>query len=78
MAAPLGQLITLQAFNELLSGCEDSFEMKLLNRVSNLPILFFFQNEEIFVQLDEFDELDRITQASIGFNYSLTQAQKTF
>ena len=38
--------------------------------------LFFFQNEEIFVQLDELDELDRITQIWIGFNYSLTQAQK--
>ena len=37
----------------------------------------FFQNEEIFVQLDELDELDRITHAWIGFNYSLTQAQKT-
>ena len=37
----------------------------------------FFQNEEIFVQLDELDELDRITYAWIGFNYSLAQAQKT-
>ena len=39
--------------------------------------LVFFQNEEIFVQLDELDELDRITQAWIGFNNRLTQAQKT-
>ena len=37
-----------------------------------------FQNEKIFVQLDELDKLDRITQAWIGFNYSLTQTQKTF
>ena len=34
--------------------------------------LVFFQNEEIFVQLDELDELDRITHAWIGFNYRLT------
>ena len=26
-----------------------------------------FQNEEIVVQLDELDKLDRITQARIGF-----------
>ena len=38
---------------------------------------FFFKNEEIFVKLDELDELDRITYARIGFKYSLTQAQKT-
>ena len=37
----------------------------------------FFQNEEIFVKLDELDELDRINHAWIGVNYSLTQAQKT-
>ena len=36
----------------------------------------FLQNEEILVQLDELDELDRITHACIGFSYSLTQAQK--
>ena len=41
-------------------------------------IYFFFQNEEIFVQLDQLDELDRITQAWIGSIHSLTQAQKTF
>ena len=35
----------------------------------------FFQNEEIFVQLDELDELDRITHAWIWLNFSLTQAQ---
>ena len=39
--------------------------------------LFFFQNEEIFVQLDELDELDKIIHARMGLNYSLTQAQKT-
>ena len=38
----------------------------------------FSQNEEIFVQLDELDDLDRITHEWIGFNYSLIQAQKTF
>ena len=38
-------------------------------------LVFFFQNEEILIQLDE---LDRITHAGIGFNYSPTQAQKTF
>ena len=37
----------------------------------------FFQNEEIIVQLDELDKLDRITHVWIGFNYSLTQAEKT-
>ena len=34
--------------------------------------------EELFVQLDELDKLDRITQAWSGFNNSLTLAQKTF
>ena len=34
----------------------------------------FFQNDDIFIQLDE---LDRITQTWIGFNNSLTQEQKT-
>ena len=33
-----------------------------------------FQNEEIFVELDEFY---RITHEWIGYNFSLTQAQKT-
>ena len=36
------------------------------------------QNEEIFVQLDELDELDTIPYACIGFNYNLTQTQKAF
>ena len=40
--------------------------------------LFFFKNEEIFVQLDKLDELDRITHAWITFNYSIILAQKTF
>ena len=44
-----------------------------------IDILFiFFQNEDIFVQLDELDKLDGITHARVGFNYSLPQAQKTF
>ena len=38
----------------------------------------FLQNEDIFVQLDELDELDRITHAWIGFHYSLIETQKTF
>ena len=38
----------------------------------------FFQNEVIFIQLDELDELDSVTHEWIGFSYSLTQAQKTF
>ena len=37
-------------------------------------LVFFFQYEEIFVHLDKLDELNRITYAWIGFNYSLTQA----
>ena len=40
--------------------------------------LVFFQNEDIVVQWDELDELDKITHAWIGFNYSLSQEQKTF
>ena len=40
-------------------------------------ILVFFQNEEILVQLDELDELGRITHAWIWLNCSITQAQKT-
>ena len=40
--------------------------------------LVFFQNEEIFIQLDDLNQLDRITNAWIGFNNSLTQGQKTF
>ena len=41
-------------------------------------IILVFQNEVIFVQLDELDKLDRITHAWMAFNYILTQAQKTF
>ena len=44
----------------------------------HIQFIIFFQNGEIFVQLDELDKLDKITHARIGFNYSLTQAQKTF
>ena len=39
---------------------------------------FHFQNEDIFVQLDELGELDKITRAWIEFNYSLAQVQKIF
>ena len=42
------------------------------------PDNLVFLNEEILVQLDELDKLDRITHTWIGFNYSLKQAQKTF
>ena len=35
--------------------------------------LVFFQNEETFVQLDELDELNRITNARIGYNYTSTE-----
>ena len=35
----------------------------------------FFENDAIFVKLDESDELDWITQTWLGFNYSLSQAQ---
>ena len=38
--------------------------------------VYFFQNEDIFVQLHELVKLDWITQPRIGFNYSFTQAQK--
>ena len=44
----------------------------------NILVCFFLQNEQIFIQLDELDELNTITHAWIGFKYSLTQAQKTF
>ena len=36
-------------------------------------ILFFFQNEENFIQLDKLDKLDRINHAWIWFKYSLTE-----
>ena len=38
----------------------------------------FFKIGEIFVQLDELDEVDRITHEWIEFNYIVTQTQKTF
>ena len=61
----------LRHFNALLKGFSEYV-------YSLLQLIQFFQNEEIFVQLDELDELDRITHAWIGFNYSLIQAEKTF
>ena len=45
---------------------------------SRSKLQFYSQNEQIFVQLDELDKLEKITQAWIGFNDSLRQAQKTF
>ena len=36
------------------------------------------KNGEIFVHLDELDKLEKITYALVGFNYSLTQTQKSF
>ena len=41
-------------------------------------ILVFFSKGSDLFQLDELDELDRITHACIGFNYSVTQTQETF
>ena len=43
-------------------------------------VVTFYQssfNLEMFVRFDELEQLDRITHAWIGFNYSLTQTQKT-
>ena len=37
--------------------------MHLIELVATVTQSSYFQNEEIFVQLDELDELDRITQA---------------
>ena len=48
--------------------CVDTMLNCSLRRVAS-----FFQNEAIFVQLDE---LDKIPLQWIGFNNSLTQAQK--
>ena len=46
----------------------------ILNHDNFLEIIVvFFQNVEILFQLDE---LGRISNAWIGFNYSLTQAEK--
>ena len=44
----------------------------------NISHSSFYQNEDIFVQWDELDELNTIIHAWIGFSYSLTQVQKTF
>ena len=55
-------------------------QVRMLHRVklgSANPV-FFFKNEEIFVQLEELEEFYKITHALIGFNYSLTEARKTF
>ena len=38
----------------------------------------FFQNKQIIFHLYKLDNLDRISNAWIGFNYSVTQTQKTF
>ena len=40
--------------------------------------ILVFQNEEIFIQLDELDELNKITRAWVGIHYSVTQAQKYY
>ena len=57
---------------------------KFFSKYTKLPILTltvnwprqssFFQNEEIFIQLDELGKLDRISQAWKWLNYSFTQA----
>ena len=46
------------------------FLLKILIHQENLGMLFF-QNIEIFVQLDELDELDRFTNASQSQRYFL-------
>ena len=43
-----------------------------------LQFCCYTADEEIFISLGESEELNRIIHAWIGFNYSLTQAQKTF
>ena len=42
-----------------------------------LASIYFFQNKEIFIQLDELDKLDRITHAWIGFNCSTRKKTST-
>ena len=39
------------------------FQKSSFLHAANINMPAFFQNEEIFVQLDELDELDRITDA---------------
>ena len=68
----LSNPICFQKRKELYSSSQ-SLEYK----ATVITILVFFQNEVIFVQLDELDDLDRIINAWIGFNYSLTKTQKT-
>ena len=46
------------------------FNLVFHTAIATLGKLSFFQNEEIFVSLDELDELDRIIYAWIGFNYN--------
>ena len=55
-----------------------NYKLYISNLTAPDKTFYFFQNEEIFVQLDELDELDRIIDAWKGFNNNLTQAQKTF
>ena len=57
-----------------------STESSRLARPSNQTdrSILVLLNEEIFIWLDELDELDKLTHAWIRFNYSLTQAQNTF
>ena len=58
----------LRIFCEVGSGhnfalFHNEMSRHLLSRNSVLTFLVFFQNEEIFVQLDELDKLDKITHA---------------
>ena len=56
-----------------------SYRMPLQLHLAHCGVnLFFFLNEEILLQLDELDELNKITCAWIGLNCSLTQTQNTF
>ena len=73
----------LGLYDCISSYCGETEGEKRLSCISfychrDWTFLFFFQNEEIFVKLDELNELDWITHAWIGFNFSLTQAKKTF
>ena len=77
--------ITLQSCEKFTLHRNMSIQWFFLANVKNWQsqqtsrfILVFFQNEEVFVQLDELDELDRITHAWIWLNCCPTQAQKTF
>ena len=59
---------------------KNALRLELATYFSSVTFTFYilFQNEEIFIQLDELDKFQRITHVWIGFNNRLTQAPKTF